>query len=264
MSANEARAYWEQRLREHPNERGVGCGAAGLAYNRWLYRLRRFRFRRVLRRIPWPVGQARVLDVGCGTGFYIEQWKRAGAKSVEGLDLTEASVERLADLHPDCRFHRADIADEADSLSSGPFDVVSAYDVLFHIVDDQRYLTALRRIAGLMPSGGYFLYSDNFVHHEHARSGTYHYSRTIQAIAAALDEAGFEVIERVPMFVLMNAPDDSKSPALRFWWRLVSAVLRRGERLSGLLGALLFPVDLLLTNVVKESPTTEIAICRRR
>lgn len=256
--------YWEERLRRHPDVCGVGCLAYGLQFNRWLYRIRRHRFRAVVRRLGIDVARQRILDVGSGTGFYLEQWNRAGARTVDGLDFTEAAVKSLRQAHPQSRIHHCDIGDPHCPLPAAAYDAVSAFDVLFHIVDDDRYATALRNVARALRPGGLFVYSDNFVHHERPRSGTYHVGRTLEEITAALDAAGFDVLWRMPMFVLLNAPDDSTGRAMCWWWRLVSAATRRGEALGFAVGAAVYPLELLLTATLAESPTTEIAACRRR
>ncbi|MGH7894836.1 MAG: hypothetical protein ACREQL_09215, partial [Candidatus Binatia bacterium] len=59
-------------------------------------------------------------------------------------------------------------------------------------------------------------------------------------------------------------PDDSTSRLMRWWWRLVSAAVRRSEALGFAIGATVFPLELLLAAMLSESPTTEIAACRKR
>src|SRR4029453_11630704 len=56
-------AFWEERL-QHFDLSAVGYAGLGLRYNRWLYRVRSFVFRRTLRRAGLNVDSAQVLDVG--------------------------------------------------------------------------------------------------------------------------------------------------------------------------------------------------------
>ena len=59
---------------------------------------------------------------------------------------------------------RADIGGPPDQIARGAsFDAVSAFDVLFHIVDDAAYGRAFQNIASLLKPGGWFLWSDNFL-----------------------------------------------------------------------------------------------------
>ena len=41
------------------------------------------------------------LDVGSGTGFYVQAWRDLGAGSVTGCDLTQAAVDRLRSARDD-------------------------------------------------------------------------------------------------------------------------------------------------------------------
>ena len=66
------------------------------------------------------------------------------------------------------------------------------------------------------------------------------------------------------MFFLMNTPIDSRSRVMRLWWRALSGICHRSHRAGAILGALLFPVELMLTAIAGEGPSTELVVCRRR
>ena len=51
-----------------------------------------------------------ILDIGCGTGFYIEYWSKRKAASITGLDITEKSIMELQAFFPKFSFIRADIS----------------------------------------------------------------------------------------------------------------------------------------------------------
>src|SRR6266566_775311 len=86
------RLYWEERLRNHFNSRGVGHIGFSERYNYWLYRRKRECIETALRRVSL-IGKD-VLDVGCGTGFFVDWYLNKGAQ-VSGIDITEVSIERL-------------------------------------------------------------------------------------------------------------------------------------------------------------------------
>src|SRR5947209_2784284 len=155
-------AFWERRLQRF-DLAAVGYTGLGLRYNEWLYRVRSFVFRRLLRFGELDLGSARVLDVGSGTGFYLAEWLRAGAAQVVGSDLTDIATERLADAFPQAEIVQLDISDEP-IFPPGSFDAISAFDVLFHIVDDGRYRTALLNISSLLRDGGHLFLSENLLH----------------------------------------------------------------------------------------------------
>lgn len=258
----ELRDFWEQRLRSDWTESGVGYKALGRAFNTWMYRVRAEGFRREIASLGLDLAKARVLDVGSGTGFYVRQWRALGAESVTGSDLTEAAVERLRARFPHDTFLRLDIADPGDALEESSYDVASAMDMLFHITDDTRYRAALRSIGRAVKPGGVFVLSENFLHRPEQRSD-YQVNHPLPWITEALGEAGFEVLRRVPMLVLMNAQVDANPIWRKLWGGLLRAVTLT-EVTGWLAGALLYPLERRLVRVLRESPTTELMICRRR
>lgn len=265
--------YWETRLREHYSLAGVGYLRLGRRYNEWMYRVRGEVFDRLVQatgnRQPATGWQgAKVLDVGAGTGFYVDRWLRMGAE-VTGLDLTEVAVRELSHCFPTANFVQADIGGPLGGglvgrvLPPGSFDAVSAFDVLFHIVDDAAYARAFQNIAALLRPGGWFLWSDNFLRHPTERVA-HQVSRSLEESTAAAEAAGFEVIERVPMFVLMNYPADTTSKLARWGWTAMVAPAALAEPIGWAVGALLYPLEKALVKRMKESPSTEVMVCRKK
>ena len=263
--------YWETRLREHYSLAGVGYLRLGRQYNEWMYRIRGEVFDRTAERIAKSEERRgwRVLDVGAGTGFYVDRWLRMGA-AVTGLDLTEVAVRELSRCFPAVNFVQADIGGPLGGgplgevlLPPGSFNAVSAFDVLFHIVDDTAYARAFHNIAALLRPGGSFLWSDNFLRHPTERVA-HQVSRSLGESTAAVEAAGFEVIERVPMFVLMNYPADTTSKLARWGWTAMVAPATLAEPIGWAVGALLYPLEKALVERLKESPSTEIMVCRKQ
>jgi SAM-dependent methyltransferase len=262
------RQYWESRLREHYSLAGVGYLRLGRRYNDWMYRVRGAVFDRVVSGlgnresgIDWR--GSKVLDVGAGTGFYVDRWLSRGAE-VTGLDLTDVAVGELSKCFPGARFVRADIGGPLGEvpLALASFDAISAFDVLFHLVDDAQYARAFSNIAALLKPGGWFLWSDNFLRHPTERV-THQASRPLAESVRLVEAAGFEIVERVPMFVLMNYPADTTSRLARWAWTAMVAPAMLGEPLGWALGAALYPLERALVRAVKESPSTELMVCRR-
>jgi SAM-dependent methyltransferase len=278
------RQYWEARLREHYSLAGVGYLRLGRRYNAWMYRVRGEVFDRVIADIgrrqeaggrstssslltppsslEWWRGRE-VLDVGSGTGFYVDRWLRAGAR-VTGLDLTDVAVDELARSFPEVRFVRADIgAADGVALESASCDAASAMDVLFHIVDDAAYARAFVNIASVLKPGGWLLWSDNFLRHATERV-THQASRSLDESVRCVEAAGFEIVDRVPMFVLMNYPADTTSRLARWAWTAMVAPAALAEPIGGLVGAALYPLERALVRRLRESPSTELMVCRKR
>lgn len=265
MSPFDVRQYWERRLGEEYSLAGVGYLRLGRRYNEWMYRVRARVFDRVLAASGVSWEGTEVLDIGAGTGFYVEQWTRQGVARVTGLDITQVAVDALSARFPDDRFLRADIGQPLPPdlpLAPASFQGISAMDVLFHIVDDAQYAMALRNIATLLAPGGVFLWSDNFLHHE-AERVEHQASRPLAESERLVREAGLEIVARVPMFVLMNYPADTRSRLARWGWTAMVAPAALAEPLGWLVGAGLYPLERWLTAQCRESPSTEIMVCRR-
>lgn len=261
-SQDERRAFWEGRLGTDWTETGVGYRALGRPFNQWMYRVRKEVFLRVAGALDLDHARARVLDVGSGTGFYVRAWQELGVRSITGCDLTEAAVERLRLRFPDVPFERLDIADPGSALRDSEYDAVSCMDVLFHITDDDRYTAALEAVAGALRPGGHFVLSENFLHRP-AQRGPNQVNRTISWITGRLDRAGFDVVRREPMLVLMNAQVDAGTAWRKTWGGVLRAATVT-ETTGWLAGAALYPLERRLVRSRAESPTTEIMVCRRR
>lgn len=258
----DAAAYWEDRLTGEFGLGQVGFIGLGEPFNTWMYRVRRHVFRRHARAVRRAWSDARVLDVGSGTGFYVENWLKLGVRDLVASDITNAAVNRLRARHPGITVHRIDIGDDVSAIEPASFDAISAFDVLFHIVDDEAFARAMRNVASLLKPGGTFIFSDNFLHAER-QAVRHHVSRSLGEIEAAVAAAGLEIVTRRPSFVLMNDPVDSSSARLHGWWNGLTRRLRENPVRGRLYGAAVFPVELAATRLLREGPSTELMICRR-
>ena len=259
-----SRAYWDDRLRRHWGPEGASSVVFGRRFARWRYRVRASVFRRVvLGLLPEP-SRLTVLDVGCGTGFYLAQWKSLGVRSLSGLDISEWAVEQLRREHPGSTFHRADIGDAGSLLPEGSFDAVSAIDDRVHIVDDAAYARALQHLHRALKPGGYLLLSDSFFHGPPKQHEDYWKGRTLAFVTAAVGGAGFEVVCRAPLSVVLSPPTDTRRrDRNERRWNLAMAPMRRSEWAGWAAGAFLYPLELLLVSTMIESPAIEIMVCRK-
>ena len=256
------RSYWEERLARNYTIGGVGYLGLGEAYNNWMYRVRRHIFLDEVRRLPADWTKVDVLDIGSGTGFYIDLWHELGVSRLTGSDLTEIAAEKLRELNPLDRFVQLDAA-EHFPFCEGEFDFVSMMDVLFHIVDDHDFRQALANIYRALRPGGYLVFTDNFVRASAVRI-PHQASRTLLDIERALTQTGFEIVRKRPVFFLMNAPIDSTSRLHDRWWSCLTWIVSRSDKLGEVVGAGLFPVEVAVVSRVREGPSTELMVCRRR
>lgn len=254
--------YWEERLAKRYTLGATGWLGLGEGFNRWMYAVRRRTVIRFVRDVVENPAAQRVLDVGSGTGFYLDLWQRLGAHDITGCDLTSVAVERLRDAFPQLRVVQTDIGDERSGLPSGAYDAISAMDVLYHIVDDERYARAIGNLARLLSPEGTLFFTENLVVRE--RRGRHQVHRTRQTIERVVTDAGLRIVKQQPMFVLMNEPVASSSRLLHAWWRIMPEAVTRSEPLGWAIGAMLFPAELALTRMFPRGPSTTILACRRR
>jgi SAM-dependent methyltransferase len=258
--------YWQERLSEDDSLNGVGYSTLGHQYNRWIYRMRRAVFLERVPKLGIDIARADILEVGPGTGFYIDLWHQLGASHITGIDLAPVIVERLAERYPGHTFRQADIGAADIGLAPASFDVVTAFDVLYHIVDEAIFEQALANIAAALRPGGTFMLADHFLHREQSNSriAVHYVNRTLARYEDALARHGFEIVQRRPMFVVMNAPPDSRSRLRRAWWLAVAGTASLAEPLGFAVGAALYPLERQLVRRRAESASTELMVCRRR
>ena len=261
-SNNDIKEYWEKRLNENYGLHGTGYIGLGRSYNSWMYKIRKYIVTKKLRSLNIGYETATVLDIGSGSGFYVDIWKQLGVKDITGCDITSISVKNLKNKYPMGEFVELDISSNVIPITK-QFDFISAFDVLFHIVDDEKYEKAINNIYNLLKPNGILIFSENFVHKKSQRS-SFQSTRSLLDIKTSFERSGFQILERSPMFYLMNAPVDSDGSMINKFWYLLRRSVSKGEKYGSLMGFLLYPIEILLISLRKESPSTEMMICKKR
>jgi len=190
--------FWEQRLEAQFDLRGTGEPGLSLAYNRACYQLRAEVLGTCLQRAGMLPGGRRVLDIGCGTGFWTEWYVSRGAHYT-GVDIAQVSVDRLAERYPEQRFVRADVS---EGVPGGPYDIVNVFDVLYHITDDARWESALRQLAGAVAPGGLLLVTDVF--NDRGALAEHNVMRPLERYLGVIGAAGLVREQLLQTHVLLN------------------------------------------------------------
>ena len=163
-----------------------------------------------LRRLV-PKHPAKLLDVGCGHGFFLQLAKTSGF-AVKGVDISRDCVSYAQQIYGLDVF--CGQIQEAD-IPSASFDVVTCYEVLEHVLSPKGLLTEIRRVlclGGLLciavPNVESYAarHNPNWWHEYHL----FHFSR--QTLPRYLEETGFET-----RFLIANphVPLSASSPARR-------------------------------------------------
>ncbi len=253
--------YWDKRLITNYNLGGVGYYGLGKCFNYWMYYIRKYIFIKNIRTIILHFNDISVLDIGSGTGFYISLWKQLGVKRIIAIDFSETATKNLKQQFPAVDVHCKDISDEI--TFDEKYDIISGFDVFFHIVEGNKFKQAINNVSKQLKPEGYFILSDNFIHIENNRKSTHHINRTLKDYKNILEDNGFRIIRRVPMFCIMNEPVDTKSKILKIYWKMILRIVPRNNTLGCLIGMLLLPFELFILQFLKEGPSTELMICRK-
>lgn len=101
--------------------------------------------------LPQPLAGKRILDVGCGNGYWAGQMKARGAEVV-GIDGSTMGLEYARREHPGIRFEQMLATDTLlKDLGVPPFDGVIAVEVIEHIFDPRGFVDACSK--ALKPGG---------------------------------------------------------------------------------------------------------------
>lgn len=124
--------HWEKIYRNQFNLYSSGYIELGEAYNHWLYKIRIRAFGNALIKNDIIFNKdSEVLDIGCGTGFWIREFQKRGVKKLVGFDVTKISVEKLINQFPLYEFFQQDISEPLGQ--DDDFDFVNIFDVSYGI-----------------------------------------------------------------------------------------------------------------------------------
>lgn len=100
-------------------------------------------------------GGTRLLEVGCGLGFFLSQVENE--YETVGLDVSDYAVERCGDIAPKSKCYVSNVEqDLPEELAPRSFDLVLAKYVFEHLHDPQ---AAMARVVGLLRLGGILIFA---------------------------------------------------------------------------------------------------------
>jgi SAM-dependent methyltransferase len=155
--------------------------------NSWWFRGRRRILDAVIQRLALPTN-ARVLDVGCGTGGNLPMLTRHG--EVTGVEYFATAAE-LARQQPNCTILEGPA--EAIPIETGPFDLITMFDVLEHLDDEVPALAEVQRL--LSPNGQFLFTVPAFMFLWSGHDVALHHRRRYRKaeLRHVLETAGFQV-----------------------------------------------------------------------
>ena len=161
----------------------------------------------------------RVLDAGCGQGFFADAVERELASAdYTGVDISEKSIAHLQETRPQHSWICDDFASPEFSLPLS-FDLIQSIEVLHLILDDANHALALRNFAKLLAQNGRILVTD-MLPKVRTQVNPYIVFRPLAHYEALADRLGL-VIEAVrPMYYFVPSRGFTASPINRVFARL--------------------------------------------
>ena len=159
--------------------------------------------------------EAKVLDLGCGTGLELEEYFKVNpSAAVTGIDLTEAMLNALKGKYPDKNLTLICGSYFDEPFGNNVYDAAVSVESLHHFKREKK-LGLYRKLHEALKGDGYFVLTDYFAESEEleteyfhnldeikreeglAEDEFYHYDTplTVEHEAEVLKEAGFSKVE---------------------------------------------------------------------
>ncbi|AQT68373.1 dTDP-3-amino-3,4,6-trideoxy-alpha-D-glucopyranose [Anaerohalosphaera lusitana] len=147
----------------------------------------------------------KVLDIGCGTGFYTEMLQRQGVKNYTGIDISDQLFPELRRRFPDYTFRKTDVTSE--DLPDKSYNLVLMIDVTQHIVSEQGFARAMENVRSHLSSNGIFIVTSWLADQTHKRT-YYELARSFDCYTEQFE--GYKISQPVPfrdkyIFVVSNS-----------------------------------------------------------
>ena len=201
-----AKTYWEKRLSERFNLGGVGHFVFSEHYNKWLYKAKKRTLGKILLLHGIVISDKTICDIGCGTGYFVDFFHERGVKDIVGVDISTTSIANLKRKYPQYLFIMRDISSYLlVSKINRQFDILNAFDVLYHIIDDKSFQTAISNMSHLIREGGFIFISDllsknNIEAAEHVKF------RSKEIYKKLFKKYSFKIISIYPLYYFLNRP----------------------------------------------------------
>jgi len=168
--------YWRDRLSKYGLElRSVGDIYLSHKENEQIYDKAKDVFLSLCRQEGVNFKRVRMLDIGCGTGFYAKVFLENGGKNYLGIDITDVLFGKLKRAFPGLEFRKLDICTQK---LSGYFDLIIMIDITQHIINN-KFSFAMQNVRSHLSEDGIFIVTSWL--NDEARYGLCEVSRTIEA-----------------------------------------------------------------------------------
>lgn len=266
--------YWETRLKQHSNLEGVGCQGRSKAWNYILYKSKIRTVNRALNKMNLNLEGCKALDIGTGVGFWVEYLLGKKVNYITGIDIALSSIEfcnKKFENLKNLKFVHGDISDNIfvyENLLREGYDLSTAFDVLYHITDDDKFCEAIKNISLTLKSGGYLFLTDilslsgnKISHQQHVRW------RNLSFYKNCLNRYGLDIIYLVPMCCFLGSPIDSDgllNKILNFIYYGLTSKIKTFPKMEQVYLAILYYFDSFFTLFSKCGVSTKLLVAKKR
>jgi 2-polyprenyl-3-methyl-5-hydroxy-6-metoxy-1,4-benzoquinol methylase len=168
--------YWEDRLGNYKFDlRGVGNCNLSAKENKNSYEKAEETFLCLCNEcFNDDLKALNVLDIGCGSGFYTDFFKRHQVEKYMGVDVTDVLFKELREKHPSYIFKKLDVT---KTEMDGHYDLIIMIDVTQHITTKKGFKYAMANIRKHLNDNGVFIVTSWL--DKKARSRFYEVSRKL-------------------------------------------------------------------------------------
>jgi SAM-dependent methyltransferase len=193
LGADETIEFWDARHRARGPLRSGGDLGLDQPTNEIFYALRLGRLIDVLGDVSSVTAPLRVLDAGCGKGYFTRAMASFGHR-VDGIDASKYAIEY-------CNVHAVggDTYEVSTVAAWRPpylYDMVFSVDVLFHVMDDALWENSVCNLGSLLRWGGRLALADHDDEHDRVW-GNYQKTRAPVRYRDVLSPSGFRSDGRV-------------------------------------------------------------------
>jgi SAM-dependent methyltransferase len=138
------KSYWKKRHTQVSSLRASGLQSVGLRANHYIYKIVAEQYLVLLNSIDTDSVDS-ILDCGYGDGYFLDFFKdNFPTKKLYGIDISEVSNKKIKPEHDRKKMF---VGDLTDFDLRRKFDLVHCFDVLYHILGEADYRSALSNIA---------------------------------------------------------------------------------------------------------------------
>ncbi len=161
-------------------------------------------------------GEACILDIGSGSGHWIDFFMSLGAKELVGIDVSATAAKYLKGKYSSCcgvTIYQGKASSTIQALNQ-KFDLVNAVGVMFHITDDAEWVETINAVArklknnGILVVGGHFGWFDGVNVQIDSSGRIFKRLRSMQRWRKELNKAGFShtYLYRNTAYLWINDP----------------------------------------------------------